>query len=77
MYKDESTNPPVLVCTIGKTALRYHLRAFRIYTPYKKNTATGLNGEVPMSKNVHRTEQWKPGADCGKTRLVPFEEGVA
>jgi hypothetical protein len=27
MYKDESLNPPVLVCTVGKTELRYDLRA--------------------------------------------------
>ena len=27
MYKDETTDPPVLVCTVGKTELRYHLRA--------------------------------------------------
>ena len=26
MYKDESANPPVLVCTVGKTELRYQLR---------------------------------------------------
>ena len=26
MYKDESANPPVLVCTVGKTELRYLLR---------------------------------------------------
>jgi hypothetical protein len=25
MYKDESLNPPVLVCTVGKTELRYVL----------------------------------------------------
>ena len=27
MYKDETADPPVLVCTVGKTELRYHLRA--------------------------------------------------
>lgn len=27
MYKDESQDPPVLVCTVGKTVLRYDLRA--------------------------------------------------
>lgn len=27
IYKDESTNPPVLVCTVGKTVLHYDLRA--------------------------------------------------
>ena len=27
MYRDESADPPALVCTVGKTELRYHLRA--------------------------------------------------
>jgi hypothetical protein len=27
MYKDESANPPALVCIVGKTELRYQLRA--------------------------------------------------
>jgi hypothetical protein len=26
MYRDESLNPPALVCTVGKTELRYDLR---------------------------------------------------
>lgn len=26
MYRDEAANPPALVCTVGKTELRYHLR---------------------------------------------------
>ena len=26
MYRDESANPPALVCMVGKTELRYHLR---------------------------------------------------
>ena len=27
MYRYESANPPALVCTVGKSELRYHLRA--------------------------------------------------
>ena len=27
MYRDETANPPALVCVVGKTELRYHLRA--------------------------------------------------
>jgi hypothetical protein len=26
MYRDEKANPPALVCIVGKTELRYHLR---------------------------------------------------
>mgnify|MGYP007135463836 CR=1 FL=1 len=26
MYKDETHNPPILVCTVGKTVLQYDLR---------------------------------------------------
>ena len=27
MYRDETTNPPALVCVVGSTELRYYLRA--------------------------------------------------
>ena len=27
MYRDEGSNPPSIVCMVGKTELRYHLRA--------------------------------------------------
>ena len=27
MYRDQEADPPALVCTVGKTELRYHLRA--------------------------------------------------
>ena len=27
MHRDETASPPALVCTVGKTELRYHLRA--------------------------------------------------
>ncbi len=27
MYKDEAANPPAIVCIVGKTELRYQLRA--------------------------------------------------
>ena len=27
MYRDESADPPALVCQVGKTQLRYHLSA--------------------------------------------------
>ena len=27
MYRDEAVDPPALVCQVGKTQLRYHLRA--------------------------------------------------
>jgi hypothetical protein len=27
MYRDEKANPPALVCLVGKTELRYHLRS--------------------------------------------------
>ena len=37
MYKDESHNPPVLVCTIGKTVLHYDLRCIDdLHTMLKK-----------------------------------------
>jgi hypothetical protein len=38
MYKDESLDPPALVCTVGKTELRYDLRALNdLHAMLKKN----------------------------------------
>ena len=40
MYKNESTNPPILVCTVGKTVLHYDLRCL-----------TGLHAMLKAHRN--------------------------
>jgi hypothetical protein len=38
MYRDEAANPPALVCVVGKTELRYQLRAIDdLYAMLKKH----------------------------------------
>ena len=38
MYKDESADPPALICKVGKTELRYHLRAIEdLHAALKKH----------------------------------------
>ena len=38
MYRDESANPPALVCVVGKTELRYHLRCIEdLHAMLKEN----------------------------------------
>jgi len=38
MYRDETATPPAIVCIVGKTELRYHVRAIEdLHTMLKKN----------------------------------------
>ena len=38
MYRDETANPPALVCVVGKTELRYHLRCIEdLHTMLKEH----------------------------------------
>ena len=55
MYRDESANPPALVCTVGKTELRYHLRCIEdLHAMLKAHGDWMLMG---------RADEQKPAAD--------------
>jgi len=55
MYKDEAADPPVLVCVVGKTELRYQLRAIEdLHAMLKAN-----GGWVPLGS----ADEQKPAAD--------------
>src|SRR3989475_3520206 len=55
MFKDESAGPPALVCVVGKTELRYQLRA--IEDLHKMLKANG--GWVPLGS----ADEQKPAAE--------------
>ncbi len=55
MYKDETASPPALVCVVGKTELRYQLRA--IDDLHKMLKANG--GWVPLGS----ADEQKPAAE--------------
>jgi hypothetical protein len=55
MYKDESASPPALVCVVGKTELRYQVRA--IDDLHKMLKANG--GWVPLGS----ADEQKPAAE--------------
>ncbi len=55
MYKDEAADPPALVCVVGKTELRYQLRA--IEDLHKMLKANG--GWVPLGS----ADEQKPAAE--------------
>jgi hypothetical protein len=55
MYKDASASPPALVCVVGKTELRYQLRA--IEDLHKMLKANG--GWVPLGS----ADEQKPAAE--------------
>ena len=51
MYKDESLNPPALVCTVGKTELRYQLRCLDdLHAMLKKHGDWMLLGSADEQK---------------------------
>src|SRR5260370_29422872 len=56
MYKDDSANPPALVCIVGKTELRYQVRA--IEDLHKMLKANG--GWVPLGS----ADEQKPAAEA-------------
>lgn len=44
MYRDESADPPALVCQVGKTQLRYHLSAIEAWGRARDNPVGGWYG---------------------------------
>ena len=55
MYRDETANPPALVCTVGKTELRYHLRCIEdLHAMLKAHGGWMLMGSA---------DEQKPAAD--------------
>ena len=51
MYRDESANPPALVCTVGKTELRYNLRCIEdLHAMLKAHGDWMLLGSVDEQK---------------------------
>ena len=55
MYRDEAANPPALVCIVGKTELRYQLRAIEdLHAMLKKH-----GDWIPLGS----ADEQKPAAD--------------
>ncbi len=51
MYRDETASPPALVCMVGKTELRYHLRAIEdLHAMLKKHGDWMLLGSADEQK---------------------------
>jgi hypothetical protein len=53
MYRDEAANPPALVCVVGKTELRYHLRCIEdLHAMLKKHGDWMLLGSADEQKTA-------------------------
>lgn len=51
MYRDEAADPPALVCVVGKTELRYHLRCIEdLHAMLKKHGDWMLLGSADEQK---------------------------
>ncbi len=79
MFRDESLDPPALVCRVGKTELRYHLRAIDdLHAMLKAHGDWMLLGSAD-EQNVaegHCRSLGALGFEPGG-RLVRLEEGAA
>ena len=66
MYKDEAHNPPILVCTVGKTVLNYDLRCINdLYEMLKKHGNWMDLGSADEQKPAKEgtVEAWGRSAD--------------
>jgi len=66
MYKDEAHDPPILVCTVGKTVLHYDLRAINdLHAMLKKHGDWMELGSADEQKDAKEgtVEAWGRSAD--------------
>ncbi len=66
MYRDETADPPALVCQVGSTQLRYHLRAIEdLHAMLKSNgdwmPLGGADEQKPVAEGT--VEAWGRAAD--------------
>src|SRR5688572_7098308 len=67
MYRDEAANPPALVCLVGKTELRYHLRCIDdLHAMLKEHGDWMPLGSADGAKT-------RRGGNCGSVGTVSFE----
>lgn len=74
MYRDEAADPPALVCRVGATTLRYHLRAIEDLTAYLRERGEwvelGAADEQKPAK-AGSVEAW------GRAEDNPWADGTA
>ena len=66
MYRDEAVDPPALVCVVGKTELRYHLRCIEdLHAMLKKHGDWMPLGSADEQKEAKEgtVEAWARSAD--------------
>jgi hypothetical protein len=79
MYKDESADPPALVCVVGKTTLGYQLRALDDLHAMLKEHGDWMLLAAPTSRSRPPKAPSRPGRDLPTTRsgLIRAQEGAA
>ena len=61
MARDPGADPPALICTVGSTELRYHLRAIEDLHAMLVDAATGFRSGAPTSRSRPRKEPSRHG----------------
>lgn len=51
IHRDESVDPPILVCQVGSTTLTYRLRAIEDLHAWLSERATGCRSAQPMRRS--------------------------
>src|SRR5690348_18476714 len=68
MYRDEAASPPALVCVVGKTELRYRLRAIEdLHKMLKQHgdwMPLGSADEQKPASDGTRSEERRVGKEC-------------
>jgi hypothetical protein len=80
MYKDETLDPPAIVCIVGKTELRYQLRAIEdLHAMLKKQGDWMPLGSADEQKPAAEgtVEAWGRSPKKSGRRLVWAQEGIA
>ena len=80
MYRDEAANPPALVCVVGKTELRYHLRCIEdLHAMLKKHGDWMLLGSADEQKPAAEgtVEAWGRSAGNPVGGWYGLKEGPA
>ena len=73
MYRDEAADPPALVCQVGSTTLKYHLRAIEDLHAWLVAQAAGCRWARPTSRRRRRPGRSRPGAG---PRTTPSAAGT-
>lgn len=61
MYRDDTLDPPAVICNVGSTELRYQARAIDDLHRMLKARGMGSSSEAPTRTRRRKKVPWRPG----------------